>query len=74
MQVGRHTVKSWSVTQPIVSLSTGEAEFYSLVKGASIGMGLQAMLREMEVYLSIRVKTDASAAVAAVVAAAASNV
>ena len=63
MHVGRHTVNPWSATHQLVSLSTGEAEFYSLVKGASVGMGLQAMLRELEVDLSVRVKTDASAAV-----------
>ena len=32
---GLHCVKTWSSTQAIISLSSGEAEYYGLVKGAS---------------------------------------
>jgi hypothetical protein len=59
---GNHVVKSWSSTQNIVSLSTGEAEYYGLVKGAAQAIGLQSMLRDINVHLKVKVKTDASAA------------
>ena len=55
-------MKSWCATQAFVSLSSGEAEYYGIVKGASIGLGLRSMLRDFGVELSVRVNTDASAA------------
>jgi hypothetical protein len=59
---GSHTVKSWSTTQQVIALSSGEAEYYSMVRGGSMGLGMQAMSEDMGVSASIRVKTDASAA------------
>ena len=55
-------VKSWCSTQAIVALSSGEAEYYGIVKGASVGIGLRSMLRDFGLEVSIRVNTDASAA------------
>ena len=60
---GSHLIKSWSLTQPIISLSSGEAEFYSMVKGSSIGLGIQSMLRQFGAEVRIQVKSDASAAI-----------
>ena len=69
MCMGKHTVKCWSVTQAVLALSSGEAEFYALVKTASQGLGLRAMLDDLGVGMKlkimdkkIRIKTDASAA------------
>ena len=31
--IGRHMIKGWSSTQSVVALSSGEAEFYGLVRG-----------------------------------------
>ena len=60
---GSHCLKSWSSTQAVVSLSSGEAEFYGLVRGGSQGLGIQSMFRDMGVEsLGIRLLTDASAA------------
>ena len=59
---GSHMIKAWSSTQGNVSLSSGEAEYYGLVKGASIGMGMRSMLGDMGIQVKIRVSTDASAA------------
>jgi hypothetical protein len=42
--LGNYMIKSWRTTQAIVSLSSGEAEYYGIVKGASIGLGLKSML------------------------------
>ena len=43
-------------------LSSGEAEYQGLVKGASVAMGIRSMLAEIGVSFRIRVSTDASAA------------
>ena len=59
---GNHMVKSWCSTQAIVALSSGEAEYYGIVRGSSIGIGLRSMLRDLGVEVSIRINTDASAA------------
>jgi chemotaxis response regulator CheB len=59
---GSHSVKSWSTTQQVIALSSGEAEYYSMVKGGSMGLGIQAMARDLGVSISVNVKTDASAA------------
>jgi len=45
-----------------VWLSSGEAEYYGIVKGASIGVGLRSMLKDFGVEVAIKVNTDASAA------------
>ena len=59
---GSHCVKNWSSTQAIIALSSGEAEYYGVVKASSIGLGAQAMFKDMGVNVSIDVYTDAEAA------------
>ena len=61
---GSHLIKSWSSTQSVIALSSGEAEYYGIVKGASVGMGLQAVLKDFEVETAITIKSDATAAIA----------
>eukprot|EP00929_Paragymnodinium_shiwhaense_P114696 TRINITY_DN83169_c0_g1_i1.p1 TRINITY_DN83169_c0_g1~~TRINITY_DN83169_c0_g1_i1.p1 ORF type:complete len:160 (-),score=28.37 TRINITY_DN83169_c0_g1_i1:263-697(-) len=46
---GDHLLRSTSTTQAIVSLSSGEAEFYSCVKGASIAIGVMSLLADLGV-------------------------
>ena len=36
---GTHLIQSWSNTQPSISLSSGEAEYYGVVKAAGIALG-----------------------------------
>ena len=57
-------VKSWSTTQSVIALSSGEAEYYGAVKAASIGMGVAGILVDLGLKSKIRicVKTDSSAA------------
>ena len=43
-------------------MSSGEAEYYDIVKGSSIGLGLASMLGDFGVKVTIKVNTDASAA------------
>ena len=42
---GTHLVKSWSSTQSVVALSSGEAEYCGMVECASVGLGLQSVLK-----------------------------
>ncbi len=58
----RETIKHWSSTQPSVSLSSGEAEFYGVVRGAGQGLGYQSLLKDLGVEVPLRVWTDSSAA------------
>ena len=60
---GAHVLKTWSTTQSVVALSSGEAEYYGLVRGASIGLGLQSMFQDFRVPIKMKLKSDASAAI-----------
>ncbi len=46
----------------MIALSSGEAEYYGLVKGASVGLGVQYVCGDLGVPVRLKVKTDASAA------------
>ncbi len=59
--LGRHLLKSWSTTQPLVTLSSGEAEFHGVVKGAATGLGFQALLKDFGVERGLTVWTDSTA-------------
>ena len=61
--LGQHIIKSWSSTLASVSLSSGEAEFYGVVRAAGQGLGYQSLLRDFGLDLPLRVWTDSSAAV-----------
>ena len=61
--VGRHCIRTWSSTLLSVTLSSGEAEFYGLVKAAGAGLGHQSLLRDLAVDLPVCVFTDSSAAI-----------
>ena len=60
---GMHLIKSWSTTQSVVALSSGEAEYYGMVKGASVATGLQSVLGDFQITCSIELKSDATAAI-----------
>ena len=54
--------KCWSSTQASLALSSGEAEYYGVVRAAGIGLGQQALFRDAGLELPIRIWTDSSAA------------
>ena len=54
-------LKVWSSTQTVVARSSGEAECYAAVKGASEGIGFQSACKDLGIDLRIRVRTDSSA-------------
>ena len=62
MMVGHHVIKTWSATQATVSLSSGEAEFYGVVRAAGIALGHRSLLADLGLALPCRVWTDSSAA------------
>ena len=61
--LGAHAIKTWSSTQSSVALSSGEAEFNGVVKGAGIGLGYQSLLRDLGQDIPVRVWTDSSASI-----------
>ena len=61
--LGGHLIKSWSSTQASVALSSGEAEFYGVVKASGIGLGYQALLEDLGHVIPVRVWTDSSATI-----------
>ena len=60
--LGQHCLRTWSSTQPSVTLSSGEAEYYGLVKAAGAGLGHQSLMSDLGVQLPVTAWTDSSAA------------
>jgi len=60
--LGQHCVKTRSSTQAIISLSSGEAEYYGVVKASSTGLGCRALLADLGKKVTLTVHTDAEAA------------
>ena len=60
--LGGCCIKSWSSTQSVIATSSAEAEYYGIVKAASVGLGIQAMLSAIGFKFDLEVVTDASAA------------
>ena len=56
-------IKSWSRPNPILCLSSGEAELAAMVRAAAEGFGLRAFLRDFDCDVRVLVKSDASAAI-----------
>ena len=60
---GGHAIKHWSSTQTLISLSSGEAEYYGCVRAGSHALGVRSMLEDLGVTgKRLRIKTDASVA------------
>ena len=60
---GDHLIKAYSKTQANIALSSAEAEYYSMVKAASEGLGLKAMTMDYNKPLSPWMFVDATAAI-----------
>ena len=65
IMVGDVCLKAWSTTRRVVALSSGEAEYYAAIKGASEGLGFLAGCADLGIWtngaVSLRVLTDNSA-------------
>ena len=55
-------LKTWSSTQASIAQSSGEAEYYALVRAASEALGMQSIMRDLGWYCKIRLLVDSSAA------------
>ena len=62
LMIGEHMVKSWSTTQAVIALSSGETEYYGIVKGSSVGLGARSVLKDLGNTVRVCVMTDSSAA------------
>ncbi len=60
---GSHLSKRWSPIQTSAALSSGDAEFTGVIRGAGQGLGYQALLQDLGVKAHLRVWTDSSAAI-----------
>ena len=61
--VGQHCVKSWSTTQSVLTLSSGEAELVGLAKGVSYALGMKSLCKDLGVKVDVEVRADATAAI-----------
>ena len=61
--LGKRTMKHWSSTQTSTALSSGEAEFAGVIRGAGQGLGYQSLLHDLGIIAPLRVWTDSSAAI-----------
>ena len=62
MMLGMHTVKTACNLQSTIALSSGESEWYGLVKGSSVGLGFQSLMSDWNLELTLEVLSDSSAA------------
>lgn len=64
IRFGEHTLKSCSKTQSVIALSSAESKLYALIKATAEGLGIQSILRDIDVKCSVATKGDASSALA----------
>lgn len=62
IKLGQHVIKTWSLTQGIFTLSSGEAEYYGLVKGTAIALGARTILQDYGVKVQVQLYSDVQAA------------
>jgi len=66
LRVGGWLVETWSRTQPVVALSSCEAELLALNVGAAEGKFIQSLMAEIGLVTSLTVESDAGACLAVV--------
>lgn len=55
-------LKTWSTTQLVRAISSGEAEYYAALKGASMALGFRSMAADLGENVKIVLRSDSSAA------------
>ena len=61
--LGNHMLKSWSNTQKVIALSSGEAEYYGMATGIAQAMGMKAICADAGLgNMQIKASTDSTAA------------
>ena len=61
--VSGHWIQSWSKDQSKIARSSGEAELYACNLGASKGMGLQTVMKELGWNYELKIQVDANATI-----------
>ena len=59
---GSHCLKAWSKTQALIAKSSGEAELYAVVRGATEAMGMVTLAKDLGTKVQIQLHIDALAA------------
>ena len=60
---GVNVIKTQVNAMKGLSLSSGEAEYAAIVKGACQGLGVQSMAADWGIQLNVRIRSDSSAAI-----------
>ena len=60
---GQHMLRHWSKTQSTVALSSAEAELTGICSGASQGIGMRSMMKDLGLSWNLTVRSDAAAAI-----------
>ena len=63
IMIGSHVIKCWSSTQASLALSSGEAEYYGVVRAAAAALGHRSLMEDLGLAPRVRVWTDSSAAI-----------
>ena len=61
--LGPACLKTWARTQPVIALSSREAELGATVKGATEALGVAGMLDDFGLSVQIRLRSDATATI-----------
>ena len=61
IMMGKRCLETWSSSQAVIALSSGEAELYGLVKGASVLLGMLAVANDLNIPLKGEPWSDSSA-------------
>ena len=60
--IGGHCIKAWSKTQAVLAKCSAESELYSVVKGATEGLGLITLNNDLGEKKEVKLNLDATAA------------
>ncbi len=55
---GRHLIKAASATQTAIAMSSGDSEFYSIVRGVMTAYGFKSMALDFCVVVKLVIETD----------------
>ena len=59
---GSRSLKTYSQTEDTIALSSGESEFYGIVKAATMVVGIKSVFGDLGLEIEVQVNTDSSAA------------
>ena len=59
--LGRHLIETQVASQPVVALSSGEAEFYAIGRGAASAIMIRQFLGQCDIKIEAVIRSDSSA-------------